>query len=95
MKMTMTINKKRIRNLDRYISYIADGTQIIVGISDLDRFTSILTRIGFIQPYQSGQTILPPGTFGPISLYNAEGKYIVHKNQPMKPSYRSSRYGYV
>lgn len=90
--MTMTINKKRIRNLDRYTSHIADGTKIVVGVLDLDRFTSILSRIGFTKPYQSGQTILPSRIFGPISLYNAEGKYIVHKDQPMETAYREAEW---
>ncbi len=88
----MTINQKRIRNLGKYVQHIKDGAKVIVGISDPQRFTSALSRIGFSEPYQNGQSILPPGTFGPISLYNAEGKYIIHKDQPMETAYREAEW---
>lgn len=88
----MIINKKRIRNISPYIRHISDGTKVIVGISDLQRFSSILSRIGLSEPYQNGQSILPPSIFGPISLYNAEGKNIVHKDQPMETAYREAEW---
>ena len=88
----MIIHKKRIRNVNPYIRHISDGTKVIVGIPDLQRFSSILTRIGFSEPYQSGQSILPPSTFGPVNLYNAEGKNIVHKDQPMETAYREAEW---
>ena len=88
----MIITKKRIRNINPYIRHISDGTKIIVGVSDLQRFSPILARIGFSEPYQNGQSILPPSTFGPISLYNAEGKNIVHRDQPMETAYREAEW---
>jgi len=84
----MTINRKRIRNLDRYTNNIAHGAKVVIGLSDLSQYTSIMNRIGLTRPFQNGQSILPPGTFGPVSLYNAEGKYIVHKDQPMETVFR-------
>lgn len=84
----MIITKKRIRNIDHYIRHVSDDAKVIVGISNLQRFSSTLTRIGFAEPYQNGQSILPPGVFGPVSLYNAEGKNIVHKDKPMETVYR-------
>jgi len=90
--MTMIIKKRRIRDIYLYIRHIKDGTKIIVGISGLDRFFPILTHIGFPKPYQNGQSILPPGVFGPISIYNAEGKNIVHRDQPMETAYREAEW---
>ena len=86
--ITMIINKKRIRNINPYVHRISDNTKIVIGVSKLQRFSSILTRIGFSEPHQSGQSILPPGIFGPVSLYNCEVKNIVHKDQPMETVYR-------
>lgn len=83
----MILQKRRIRNLSPYIRHIKDGAKIVVGISDPARFTDILRRIGFVEPIEKGQSILPTG-IGPISVYNAEGKEIVHRDQSMETAYR-------
>jgi hypothetical protein len=44
--------------------------------------------MGFSCDPQEGETILPPASRGPVSKYNAEGKYEVHKDQPMETAYR-------
>lgn len=84
----MIIQKKHIRNITPYISHIKDGSKIIIGLTNIARFSSALESIGF-KPYEKGQTILP-ASIGPISNYNAEGKEIVHRDQPMETAYRQT-----
>lgn len=82
----MIIQKKRIRNISPYTHHIKDGSNIIVGLTDVTRLSPALKRIGFSEPYEKGQTILP-ASVGSISNYNAEGKEIVHRDQPMETAY--------
>lgn len=84
----MIILKKRIRNISPYISRIQEGKNIIVGVTDLDRFDVQLKEMGLSEPYVAGQSILPAGSFGTISRFNAEGKDVVHKELPMETAYR-------
>lgn len=84
----MIITGRRIRSLDRRLATIRAGATIVIGLTDLDRFTTRLHQIGFSTSSNDGDTILPPATFGPISLYNAEGREIVHRDQPKETAYR-------
>ncbi|MFH2068270.1 MAG: hypothetical protein ABII89_02245 [Candidatus Omnitrophota bacterium] len=88
----MIITKKRIRNIDPYIQHIPEGSRIVIGIVDLQRFFETLKKIGFVEPYSKGQSLLPAGVFGPVSLYNAEGKNIAHKDEPMETAYREAEW---
>lgn len=83
----MIIQKKRIHNITSYINHIKNGSKIIIGITDPLRFSTTLKRLGFLEPYQKGQSILP-ASLGPVSNYNAEGKIIKHKDSPMETAYR-------
>ena len=83
----MYIRKKRINNIAPYIRHIKDGSRIVFGISDLERFSSRLRRIGFGESYEQGQSLLP-AIIGPVSNYNAKGKLIIHKDKPMETAYR-------
>jgi hypothetical protein len=85
----MIIQKKSIRNIAPYIRHIKDGSKITLGITDPQRFSTTLKRIGFSEPFEKGQTILPAG-IGSVSRYNAEGKTIVHKELPMETAYRQT-----
>lgn len=87
----MIIQRKRIRNIDPYISHIKNGSSVIVGITDLARFSTILKSIGFPEPYEKGQSILP-APVGPVSNYNSEGKIIKHTDQPMETAYRQAEW---
>lgn len=69
----MIITKKRIRNVELYWHLIEDETEFYLGVMEIDRFTEILTRIGFSPNLALGETILPR-VIGPISRFNAEGK---------------------
>lgn len=85
----MVITKKRIRNTNSLKGLIVNGSKFIVGIKNHPRFNNILTRAGFPIERKKGECILPAANFGPVSLYNAEGKFIIQKDQPMETAYRT------
>jgi len=85
----MLINKKRIRNLKNYAGFIKRGRKVIVGVKDIERYKEILKKIGFTENLEAGESLLPSDSFGPVSNFNAEGKYVKHKDQPMETAYRT------
>lgn len=85
----MIITKKRIRSLRPYEVLIREGVKIIVGVKDIGRYKEILTRIGFTDQLEPGESLLPPNYFGSVSDFNAEGKYIKHTDQPMETAHRT------
>ncbi len=84
----MIIKGKRIRNLNKHLAMIPNGSQVVVGISDSDRFVDIYRQVGFDSGLNVGDVILPSAGLGPVSHYNAEGKQLVLKDQPMETAYR-------
>lgn len=85
----MNITGRRIRNLEMYLSDIKKGETIVIGLVNLDRFSDLLLQMGFSIDMKEGETILPPVSLGPVSKYNAEGKYKIHKDKPMETAYRT------
>lgn len=83
----MQIHKSRINNVLPYIRHIPNGSKIVFGIENPTRYSTKLLRIGFVEPFEVGQSLLP-SSIGPVSNYNATGKVIVHKNMPMETAYR-------
>ena len=88
----MIITKKRIRNIKALGGLIEKGGKFFVGIKNQPKVSDVLPKIGFFKNFHSSESILPPAVFGPISLYNAEGKYKVHKNKPMETAYRTAEW---
>jgi hypothetical protein len=84
----MIIQKRRIQRVDRYFRLINPGNNIILGLSEINRFVDRLYQCGFSQALDSGERVLPRASLGPVSQFNEEGKYIKHKDQPMETAYR-------
>ena len=84
----MIIKQKRVRNLEGILGFVTVGDKIAIGIKDPERFKAVLPTIGFTLPLAEGDSILPSQKLGPVSLRNAEGSEIVHKDQPMEKAYR-------
>jgi hypothetical protein len=84
----MIIRKRRVRNVERYLGFINPGTNITLGLSDINRFIDKLSQCGFSHSLEIGEMVLPNAILGPISQFNAEGKFIKHKDQPMETAYR-------
>lgn len=78
----MIISKKRIRNLDKYMSNYDDRNIVI--IKEID---STAADIGFSTSYSNGEKVLPKAK-GPISRFNANGKEIIRKDLPKETCYR-------
>jgi len=84
----MIIVGKRIRTLDKHLASIRKRTRVVIGLSDPSRFRNRLRRIGFSTNLTVGETILPPPEFGPVSEFNAEGTYEIHRDRRKETCYR-------
>jgi hypothetical protein len=84
----MIITKKRIRSLKSNLGNIKPGTKFIVGVSNLNRYDVILKYAGFSENLEIGESVLPRPR-GPVSMFNANGKNLVHRDQPMETAYTS------
>ncbi len=83
----MVIRKHRVRSVAPHVRHVGSGEKVVIGISGLERFVPVLEKMGFVQPYIEGQTLLP-APMGPVSLFNAEGRDVPQKDQPMETAYR-------
>jgi len=88
----MILTKKRIRNINALRGVIKEGDKFTCGVKISNKFNEVLTKIGFSERLGAGESILPPSIFGPVSLYNAEGKFIVHKDKPKETAYRMAEW---
>lgn len=79
------INKKRIRKLNPYRALIPDTDAVY--IMSPSPTQAQLKRAGFAEDATVGETILP-SVIGKITLFNAEGKQIVRRDQPMETAHR-------
>lgn len=84
----MIIRKRRIRRVEKYFGFITLGTNIALGLSEINRFVDKLNQCGFSEALEIGEKVLPSASLGPVSGFNAEGKYVKHKDQPMETAYR-------
>lgn len=84
----MLITQRRIRSIRRHFRGVREGQAFALGVREVGRFNEQLVHAGFDLPLTQGATLLPAPVFGPVSRYNAEGKFIVHRDQPMETAYK-------
>lgn len=84
----MRITKKRVRKAQNYLAGINQGETFYLGAEVADVHAQRMTAIGFRDPFTAGQRVLPAPLFGPVSRFNALGRVVVHKDQPMETAYR-------
>lgn len=84
----MRIEKRRVLNLNRNLAPVPKGTEVVVALEDVRGFEDTLVQAGFTEQLGVGEQVLPTPAFGPISRYNALGKNLVHRDQPMETAYR-------
>jgi hypothetical protein len=77
------ITGQRKRNLDRQLRGVPAGAEVVIALIQLDESTPALAAAGFSSALPVGETVLPTPV-GNVSKYNAEGDYIIHKDQPME-----------
>lgn len=81
----MLIQRSRIINLDRYLGRLAaDRFHVVRDLGDVP--AARLSAIGFPATPADGDTILPAAV-GSVSRFNAEGRWIVRRDQPKKSRY--------
>lgn len=85
----MRISQRRIRNVENHLSGIDEGSNFYIGLTDLNLFIDRLNRIGFGQEIGLGEQILPE-IIGPVSRFNANGKYRLLRDLPKETCYRES-----
>lgn len=73
--------------MGRHLPGVAEGTALVVGVAELDRHGTSLEQAGLSNPAVLGERVLP-APVGKVSTFNAEGDYIVHKDQPQETAYR-------
>jgi hypothetical protein len=81
------ITGKSIRSLGRHTRGHAQGARLIAALTADEEVTDRLLTAGFTVPLAIGQQVLPSVELGKCAQYNAEGREIVHKDQPMETVY--------
>ncbi len=83
----MLIQKQYIRNLDLYLDASYQNKALVFGLKIENLSDGSVKRIGFSVTPSVGDGILP-AIIGPFSRFNAEGKWIVHRDQPKETASR-------
>jgi len=84
----MIIQKTRIRKLPKELDRLPKNKVVRVGISIENVSRDDLRKVGFAVETAVGETILPDPDIGSVSRFNAEGKYLVHKDREKETAYR-------
>lgn len=82
------IGKTRLRSLERHLYYVETGSQVVVGLTDLGPLADQLVAAGFPAGLDPGSKVLPAAD-GPVSRFNAEGRWETHRDKPKETYYVS------
>ena len=82
----MFINQKRVGNIHNYLGQFSNGDEIRIILNNPNQFLDKLKAIGF-NTINIGEVILPK-PIGPVSNYNANGKYDLLRNLPKEAYYQ-------
>lgn len=77
----MILRKRRIRNGWKATIDFDDGAEFMVVLSEPEQFLPQLKKMGFSTALEPGEHILP-APLGPVSRFNANGKYFRLKHLP-------------
>lgn len=84
----MNIQKKRIHNVEKYLSIMGNAKQIYISFPvDIKSQQDLLDLAGFQPNAANGSTILP-AEVGPVTTFNSEGRDIKLKHLPKETKYR-------
>ncbi len=84
----MRISKKRVSNIDKYLTGFDANENIVIIIDDIERLANKLVLIGFDASLPLGEKVLP-SVVGSISEYNANGRYEQLRDLPKETFYVS------
>lgn len=79
------ITKKRIINLDSYLTYLKQDAIFRIAVPMSEISLERLQNFGLTN-LVAGDSILP-APYGPVSRFNANGRWIIFKNLPKEPRY--------
>ena len=82
----MRISKRRVRNISNYLYQVPLDSSFRVRVPLESRGEAILKHAGFEGSPSQGDTILPAAC-GPVSRFNSEGKWLVHRDRPKESRY--------
>jgi hypothetical protein len=85
----VVITGTRIRAPQRHFTRLRDGQSIVVGAPASGKSQ----RAGFPAQSRPGDTILP-AVVGPTTRFNAEGRWLIHRDQPMETAYRTVQWSW-
>ncbi|MEI7576393.1 MAG: hypothetical protein WCK51_05830 [Armatimonadota bacterium] len=88
----MKLSKKRIRTLEANIPAQLTNDQVVIVSDPLS--AEALHKLGFPNAVQPGMSLLP-AIVGPVSRYNAEGKWDIHRDQPKETCYRQVEWKWI
>lgn len=86
----MKILQKRVRNVSNYLVDIEANEEFSIALIEIDRFHRTLQNLEFSNDLVVGESILPK-IIGPVTRFNANGKYYPIKDLP-KETYYIERY---
>lgn len=86
----MIIKKTRIHNIELYLPESLKGKSLIIGTLLSDKEESFLIDLGF-ERFKLGETVLPK-PIGPVSRFNSDGKYKIHRDMKMETKYRQAEW---
>lgn len=82
----MLIEKNRIKNCSKYMSHIAEGETAYIGLQIKEDISARMKEIGF-NDVKIGESLVPSPNLGPVSRFNANGKYELQKDKPKETVY--------
>lgn len=82
----MELNKKRIRSLLANLPAELQGHKVVVAAPD-GASPARLRTLGFTDPLEVGTQVLPT-VVGPVTRFNAEGRFVIHRDKPKETKYR-------
>ena len=89
----MIIQKKRIRNIHKYLSHFKANEEILIGIPISSEIIEKVNRAGFPE-IKEGLSLIPSPKLGPISRFNALGKDLPLKNLPKETLFRQQEWSW-
>ena len=83
----MLITRTRIKNPEPYLHGLTSGTELYVGIRNVEDHRSKLVRAGFTDKLEVGERVLP-AIFGRVTKLNAEGNDRIRRDLDKERVYR-------
>ncbi len=82
----MKIHGKRVLNIGKYLHALSDNSMFRIICDATDAGDTALKKAGFSIPASHGDTILPRSV-GPVSGFNADGRWEILRDEPMESRY--------